>query len=485
MNLLRIYRNKRNKVDVAVATLTKHCIVWSLLSLQLSSCVVYRAAPIDPAQISKAYVVRSLDDPELLKSLATTLAAEDYQSIREGVWQQSALFVTALRFNASLAEARAHLLEVTSAVTTAKALPNLTVGLSTEYNLSQTAESPWLWAVSTDFLLDAVLRRTLRVQLSKSAVRAARLDYAEAIWTVRRQVHAALLAEIFAAKRLTLLSEAVVQRQQLVRLMQHRVDSGEGSGNEHLQLVIELTRSQSAVSNAERDRSEARANLAAAMGVPISALDDRTLQWNDLDRPALPDGKQLQMLREQALLSRPDLEHAIVDYQTRELELQQQVRAQYPQVSISPGFTWDHGIRKATLGLSLSAPLFSRNRGPIAEAQARRSVAGEHLLGVQAKIINEIDAAISASQAAMAALDTAHGQSESAQVLVEKTERAVRLGAEDTPTLLAARLAANVDTLAELDAVIRAQQALGQLEDALRTPLAGSEITLRPMRDAP
>jgi hypothetical protein len=40
-------------------------------------------------------------------------------------------------------------------------------------------------------------------------------------------------------------------------------------------------------------------------------------------------------------------------------------------------------------------------------------------------------------------------------------------------------LSASTERLAELDALDRAQQALGQLEDALRRPLAGPEKDLR------
>jgi outer membrane protein TolC len=421
----------------------------------------------------------------LQQTLASALPERDKQNVHDGIWQQSALLVAALQFNPALAEARGRIREATSGVQSAKAAPNVTVGLGGEYNLTQTVESPWLWSISTDFLLDAVLRKKLRTQLAEASVRAVRLDYAESIWTVRRELRAALVTAVLTEQRVTLLMQSVQQNQQLARMIQRRIDSGEASGKERLQLALELTRSQSALANAERDRNDARALVAAKIGVPVSALTGRQLALVELDLPASFDEQKIQTLRQQALLSRGDLERAVADYQAREIELEQQVRLQYPQFSIGPGYMWDHGVRKATLGLSFSFPLFSGNRGPIAEAEARRSSAGEHLLGVQGQIFNEIDVAVIAYQSALIVLQTARSQSQMGQSLVTAAEHGVRAGTDDTPTLLATQLVANAYALAELDAMERVQQTLGQLEDTLRTPLVGSETQLRLHLDPP
>jgi cobalt-zinc-cadmium efflux system outer membrane protein len=109
----------------------------------------------------------------------------------------------------------------------------------------------------------------------------------------------------------------------------------------------------------------------------------------------------------------------------------------------------------------------------------RRAAAGSHLLSVQAQILSEVDGAAQSYRGALAALQLARQQSLSAQALADASARSFAAGAEDQPTLLALRLNANAEQLAELDVLERAQQALGQLEDALRTPLAGNDLALR------
>ena len=449
----------------------------SFVALAVTACATYEPRPLAPAQTRATLEARSLLDPDVTAALATLLPRAQAEPSPAG-WGRVELLVAASVLNPALAEARAHIAEAAAAVETAREIPNPTVGLGSEYDVSQAAESPWLWSVSTNMLLETALVRRLRTDIASAGVRAARLEYAESLWSARRDVRASLLGVLLAQKRIALLTEATRDRERLSTLVTERVAAGEAAPTDRLQADLERTRGQSALAEARREEEDARAQLAALIGVPRAVLDAVELRWDGLDDPPVPAADALASLREQALLSRPDLERAVVDYESRELELRLQVRAQYPQLSVGPGYTWDHGIRKATLGLSFALPVFNRNEGPIAEAEARRATAGEHLVAVQAQVLNEIDAACTSYARALDTLRRTEEQQAAAQTIAVTTERAVALGAEDTPTLLTARLGAGTEALARLDALGRAQSALGQLEDALRTPLEGEESTL-------
>src|SRR5437763_1166369 len=75
----------------------------------------------------------------------------------------------------------------------------------------------------------------------------------------------------------------------------------------------------------------------------------------------------------------------------------------WPQLHITPAYAWGgDGIREdargaldteSALGVSFELPLFNRHQGPIAEALARRTAAGEHLKAVQAQIFEQIERA--------------------------------------------------------------------------------------------
>src|SRR5262249_53488232 len=151
--------------------------------------------------------------------------------------------------------------------------------------------------------------------------------------------------------------------------------------------------------------------------------------------------------RDRALLSRPDLERAIADYETRDYDLRQQVSAQYLQTSLGPGYTWDHGIHKLTFGASIALPIFNRNEGPIAEAAAARDVAGQHAMVVQSTILNEIEAAQTGYTSALESLARVRAARAASERLATSAQRAFDIDASDRPTLLTAQSVATVERL--------------------------------------
>ena len=450
-----------------------------LASIALAGCAHYVPKPLVPEQTLQSLQSRSLTDAELLNHIRERLGRSESDAQPALRWGRAELFIAAMDLNPSLAEARAQLEQASASLKTARTIQNPTLSLATEYDLSRAAESPWLWGVGTSFLLDTFVGRGLRLNLAQAGVRGAHADFTDAVWAVRRDVRAALLATIVAQRRVALLEPDIGQRSDLARLARARIEAGESARAEGLQADVELARSRAALEEARRVLLDSRAKLAAAIGVADQALAEVSVSWDDLGQLPPAGTNALRELRSRTLLSRPDLERAIADYDVRELELKQQVSAQYLQTSLGPGYTYDHGIRKATFNASVSLPIFNRNEGPIAEAVAAREVAGKHALAVQAKILNEIDAAAAGYASALDALARTQGQRASSESLAESARQAFAADSSDRPTLLAAEVALNTERLAELDALDRAQQALGQLEDALRTPLSGPETSLR------
>jgi outer membrane protein TolC len=394
-------------------------------------------------------------------------------------WNRAELLVAALELNPAVGEARAQLQQATAGVRTAQALQNPTLSLASEYDLSRSDDEPtWLWGIGTSVLLDTFVSRGVRTNIAQAGVRSAYAAFSDAVWNVRKDVRVALLSAVVAARRIDLLQTDLQQREELTSLARRRIEVGEGARPEGLQADLELARARAALEDARRTQIDTRAKLAAALGVPIRSLDDVMLAWDDLDTVGPLSEDTLRTSRDRALLSRADLERAIADYTARDLELRHEVSAQYLQVSLGPGYTYDHGIRKLTFGASVALPVFNRNQGPIAQAYAAREAAGQHALVVQSTILNEIDTASAAYSAALAALDRARSQRQTSESLATSARRAFDIDASDRPTLLAAEISATNERLAELDALERAQQALGQLEDAVRAPLLGPELSL-------
>jgi outer membrane protein TolC len=136
-------------------------------------------------------------------------------------------------------------------------------------------------------------------------------------------------------------------------------------------------------------------------------------------------------------------------------------------------------VKRYQFNLGVTLPLFNRNGGAIGEAEARREEAGAHLEAAVAGAWQEIDEAIRQWQLARVRLAEARGPVyEAAQRIYEQTAHGFDAGANDRTELVAARVARTLAELQVLDAVRTTQESLANLEDALRRPLEGPELTL-------
>lgn len=181
-------------------------------------------------------------------------------------------------------------------------------------------------------------------------------------------------------------------------------------------------------------------------------------------------------IRQQALLSRPDILSVLAEYAASQSALQLEVVRQYPDLHLGPGYTWDAGARKWSLGLSLTLPVFNQNQGPLAEAKARRLQAMANFNSTQARVIGEIDAALTGYQFVKTRLATADALLAEQNKQIQNMKASFKAGATDKVALLGTQLEMSKIELARIDALAKTQQALGALEDAVQRPLIASAL---------
>ena len=119
---------------------------------------------------------------------------------------------------------------------------------------------------------------------------------------------------------------------------------------------------------------EARGALSAAEGVPPRAMDSIAIVPVASHECERLDSVGMDSLETLALSTRPEIARALAEYAGAEASLKLQVAHQFPDLDLGPGFIWDQGVHRWTLALALPALLGFRNRGPIREAEAARSV---------------------------------------------------------------------------------------------------------------
>ncbi len=448
--------------------------LWLILLLSVSGCAHYTAQPISAERAAAEFESHTLADPALRAFMETNLSA----TIAEWplpAWDFPHLALAAFYFHPDLDIARARLATTRAAQTSAAARPNPSLSVSPAYNSTTHLPSPWLVTATLDLPLETAGKRGYRVAGARHLSEAARLELATVAWQVRGRLRRALIGFHAAREAERLLRQQQSTQEQVVHSLESQLAAGAVSPFEVTQARVGLDRTRLALHDAERQRAEAHAQLAAAVGLPASALDPAVLSlgWLSEPPPALPPAEA----RRHALFNRTDILGALADYAARESALQLEMAKQYPDVHLNPGYEFDQGDNKWSLGLSVTLPVLNRNQGPIAEAEARRAEAAAQFSALQARVLAEIDRAQAAARAASAKAATA----DALQANVKGQEQAIQIrlaaGEVSRLELLTTELELSQTELARLDALVKAHEAFGDLEDALQSPV-GSPLGL-------
>jgi cobalt-zinc-cadmium efflux system outer membrane protein len=226
-------------------------------------------------------------------------------------------------------------------------------------------------------------QRDNSARLLKDEVATLALDYS---LTVKRQELAANLVQL---------------NRDLVSIAGERFKAGDIPELDFNLTKVELARAESRLLEVERDRIPLRIKIAALTG-----LNESDVNLSDTDfKPAL--SKSSQELVKQALASRPDLLALALERDKAETETRLAKAEALPNLTAGLFAQWQHGKTElggmseissdTQLGLRLSMPIpvFDRNQGGKAAAQAHLDAAGSRLLALERTVTAEVEAAVS------------------------------------------------------------------------------------------
>ena len=166
---------------------------------------------------------------------------------------------------------------------------------------------------------------------------------------------------------------------------------------------------------------------------------------------------------------------AIEDSVAAEAAVHSEIAKQYPNFNIGPGYTYEERNSFFTVGLSTSLPVFNRNQGPIAEAEGRRKEAAAAFLQTQAQVVAKSERALAIYTAALKEVGEAQSLYQLQETQLQIVQQTIRAGADTRLSLDGVQVQLSVLARARLDALGRAQRALGDLEDAVQRPLGPGE----------
>ena len=447
------------RLGVAVAIL--------ITGATVSGCVHFEPKPITPEANLTQIEGRTLSNDALAQAVRPTNL---FASWPPPSWDLNALTAAALYYNPNLDVARTQWDAARAGVLTAGELPNPTVSAGPGYNADTPPNTitPWILNLNFDFTIETAGKRDYRIARAGRLFEAARFAIATAAWQVRSQLRQALLDLYSGTESAALLERQLGIQESNVTLLERQLAAGEVSSFEVTQarLILDGVRLQRA--DAERLRREALTRVAAAIGVSVAALDGIALNFRSFEQ--VPQGIPSLDAQRAALTNRADILTALANYDASQSALQLEIARQYPDIHLGPGYQMDQEASKWTLLLTSALPVLSQNRGPIAEAEARRAAAAATLTATQTRVLGELQRALAAYGAAADKFKTADRMLDDTRAL-EATARE-RLAAGDIAQVDLGVVQLEVATreLSRFEALVQVQAAFGAIEDAMQRP---------------
>lgn len=437
----------------------------ALAILGLSGCAHFVSRPLQPTATAQAWDQRSLADPGLQRFFGKTQPTRPAAwPLRE--WTLDDLTLAAIYERPDLAVARAQWDVAQAGTITAGERPNPSISASGTYDT--TTPPPWIPGVSFDIPIETAGKRGDRLAEARAQAEATRWDFVGKIWQARVEVRAALLDLDRARQTAALLAEQERAQAEQVRLLEGQLRAGAVAEAAVTPARIALDTTRLAQAQARTDASAALAALANAVGVPTAAVRAVKLSFAGLGN--FPAALSEAQARREAVLNRADVRSALAAYAASQAALKLEIAKQYPDIHLGPGYELDQTDNKWTLGLTLDLPVFNHNQGPIAEARARRRLAAAQFVAVQARALSDTETAYVAYQAARAQSATAAALQRGLQQRLASVRAMQQAGEVDPLAVASAEVEYATGALQHLDAVVKAQQALGAFEAAIQSP---------------
>jgi outer membrane protein TolC len=430
-----------------------------------------------PLQSDTTFVMRTLEN-EGLKSFMSSQEEQPLVEWPLSAWTLPQLTEAAFYYHPDLDVARARLLTSQAAVRTASARPNLYAQFTPQYLTSRVTgvTSPWTFPLITGIPIETAGKRKHRIHQAEHLSDSARWGIAQAAWRVRSRLRVSVISQQILTQQEVLLEGQWALQQQRVALLQRRYEVGEAADAEVITAQLAAQQAAVTLEDIKRQRQQAMAQVANAVGVPLEALQATTLLPINLDeRPIIANNSQegvsQAFLLGEALHHRADLMALMADYQASHEALKLEIAKKYPDIRLGPAYTWDKGHQLWAAASYLVFPSYYQSGPMIHEMGARQHEVATRFEALQAQVVGEVERALVGYENALKGLEASALAVTLQEQHHQTVQRQLDEGEVDRLALITSQLEVGMTQLGYLNAMTLMQQSLGLLEDAVQQPL--------------
>lgn len=430
----------------------------------------YLPKPISPVETKNSYEQQTPRSEIFNDYLVTQNYPRSSLPIQS--WGLKELSYSALFFHPDLDLARSEwrVAESTKITAAERLDPKITANAGKNTN-NNSENSPWAYSLGIDVGIITAGKREARIDRAINLSEAARIKIAQSAWQVRTRLAISLLEYVYSIRQSSVLQKELDLRLSIVDMLQKRVDAGLASNIELNNARIALQKTEQNLT-AEKGRTPALyAALASDSGLSIQSFKSLNLDLSLLDETPSSDLKLNDNLQTEALLNRLDLRASLARYQAAEAKLRLEIGRQYPDLILSPSYTFDQGDKIWALGIGSVITLLNKNKGLIAEAYALRDVEATQFNVLQAKVISELNQAKATYVTSFEALARSEKLVSTQLDRTKQTEQQFNAGFADRLTLTSTQLENIITEHNRLAVRYKHQLASIGLEDILQKPL--------------
>jgi cobalt-zinc-cadmium efflux system outer membrane protein len=331
---------------------------------------------------------------------------------------------TAMDRGGRLAVARADTAVASAAVIAALARPNPSVSLSY-------SKAPPNHHVNFDIPFEFPMMRTLRVEAARAGLKAANVRFQFNRAMIAMEADTTYTRAVAARERLVLSRRNALDADSLLHMVERRRDAGDASDMDVALARVNAGQQGNVAASDSLTLISAVLDLQAVLGM----LGER-LELNPTDSLGTPPAADA------AAPTSLDVMASQLSLQSAQLNSQFQRRSVWSQFSLALGF--EHGDPDLkgllpTFGVGIGIPLFDRNRGGIAQAEAERAKAQAELTLAQIDARNALSHALRERENAMGKVARDRALVADANVVARMTLTAYREGASTLANVLEAQ----------------------------------------------
>lgn len=354
----------------------------------LGACQSYKAQPLNETAIRSSFDARDAADSTVSSFIERQRSEHPSTSVSFDVADGLSLSeaeLVALVYNADLRVARMRVGVAKATADNAGIWEDPTLAVDLTRILASVEHQ---WKVAAPIGITIPISGRLEAETARAgaelAAEVARVNQSE--WATRMDLRRAWADWLAAASRLEITRDFTGRLDKVVAAANRMEEAGEMPRVEARLFRIEHASRQAEIRHLESTVAEHALRIKHMMGLAPSSAVSLSAYDAPLGVNAIPTDQSIES-------SSPAMQVARAEYEVAERALAKEIRGQYPDIQVGPGYGNEEGNDEFLIGVQMPLPLWNRNRQGVAVANAERDLARVQFESVYERLLSELESA--------------------------------------------------------------------------------------------